>query len=239
MNYEQIYNQLIEKRHTDKPDGYTERHHIIPRSLGGSDNSSNLVDLTAREHFIAHLLLAKFNPCFQTINSILIMRCGNKERHNIQNSRMYEWARKEFSKYMKTKRGVKNSQYGTMWISNIELKENKKISKDDVIPEGWVKGRSKWSQLKKCKCCSQEFMPRAHEAYCSSRCKDEFRINNPKIVSDQTKRILSLSAKKRAKEQPNTVMKGTIWVNNGIVNKRISKTESIPAGYSLGRKFKH
>lgn len=37
--------------------GYYETHHIVPRSEGGSDNSSNLVKLTAREHFLAHWLL--------------------------------------------------------------------------------------------------------------------------------------------------------------------------------------
>jgi len=39
-------------------DGY-EIHHIIPKSLGGSDNKENLVLLTAREHYIAHWLLYK------------------------------------------------------------------------------------------------------------------------------------------------------------------------------------
>jgi len=38
---------------------YTEKHHIIPKSLGGSNLSDNLVRLTAREHFICHLLLPK------------------------------------------------------------------------------------------------------------------------------------------------------------------------------------
>ena len=38
---------------------YTERHHIIPQSLGGSNDKDNLVDLTAREHFICHWLLIK------------------------------------------------------------------------------------------------------------------------------------------------------------------------------------
>ena len=32
--------------------------------------------------------------------------------------------------------GKKNSQFGTMWISNIELKQNKKIKKTDNIPDG-------------------------------------------------------------------------------------------------------
>lgn len=36
--------------------------------------------------------------------------------------------------------GSKNSQYGTMWITNGQ--ENKKIKKDvDIIPQGWYKGR--------------------------------------------------------------------------------------------------
>ena len=40
-------------------DVYTEKHHVIPRSLGGNNSKSNLVSLTAKEHFICHLLLPK------------------------------------------------------------------------------------------------------------------------------------------------------------------------------------
>jgi hypothetical protein len=32
-------------------DMYVEKHHIIPKSLGGSNDKSNLVKLTAKEHF--------------------------------------------------------------------------------------------------------------------------------------------------------------------------------------------
>lgn len=39
--------------------GYVEKHHIIPKSLGGSNDVSNLVKLTAKEHFICHLLLIR------------------------------------------------------------------------------------------------------------------------------------------------------------------------------------
>lgn len=62
MNYQKIYNHLIEKRKNNrlsKEDCYCERHHIIPTSEGGNDNDENLIYLTAREHYIAHLLLAK------------------------------------------------------------------------------------------------------------------------------------------------------------------------------------
>lgn len=39
--------------------GYTEKHHIMPKSLGGSNLKENLVVLTPREHFLCHLLLPK------------------------------------------------------------------------------------------------------------------------------------------------------------------------------------
>lgn len=41
----------------------------------------------------------------------------------------------------KLQKGSGNSQYGTMWIMNLELQQCKKIKKDDHIPEGWIKGR--------------------------------------------------------------------------------------------------
>lgn len=67
MNYEKIYNALVEKakvRGLDKKqqEGYFEIHHILPRCLGGGDDKSNLVMFTAREHYVAHLLLWKMNP---------------------------------------------------------------------------------------------------------------------------------------------------------------------------------
>lgn len=43
-------------------DEYKERHHIIPKCMGGGDKEENLIDLYAKEHFIAHKLLAEENP---------------------------------------------------------------------------------------------------------------------------------------------------------------------------------
>ena len=62
MNYQKIYNDLIQKRKNhilNKKIQYCERHHILPHSCGGSDDDSNMINLTAKEHFIAHLLLIK------------------------------------------------------------------------------------------------------------------------------------------------------------------------------------
>ena len=57
--YTRWYNIIVEHRQSTLAEGYTERHHIIPKSLGGSNDDTNLVSLTAREHFICHWLLTK------------------------------------------------------------------------------------------------------------------------------------------------------------------------------------
>jgi len=57
--YTTWYNNIIHNAQNRCIDVYTENHHIIPRSLDGSDDESNLIRLTAKEHFICHLLLTK------------------------------------------------------------------------------------------------------------------------------------------------------------------------------------
>lgn len=57
--YTRTYYRIVGRAKTRVLDSYTEKHHIIPRSLGGTNLKENLVRLTAREHFICHLLLTK------------------------------------------------------------------------------------------------------------------------------------------------------------------------------------
>ena len=60
MDYQKIYESIIARGKERVLIGeYTESHHIIPRCMGGSDNSDNLVDLTPEEHYVAHQLLIK------------------------------------------------------------------------------------------------------------------------------------------------------------------------------------
>lgn len=57
--YTKWYFNIINNRLANPVKGYTERHHIHPESLGGSNAQENFVCLTAREHYICHLLLTK------------------------------------------------------------------------------------------------------------------------------------------------------------------------------------
>jgi 5-methylcytosine-specific restriction endonuclease McrA len=59
MNYKKIYDLLCSRGQTVRSLDYIEKHHIIPKCLGGNDSEENLTRLTAREHYIAHWLLHK------------------------------------------------------------------------------------------------------------------------------------------------------------------------------------
>jgi len=59
--YRRWYDALMAKaRARNSLNGYSERHHIKPKSLGGSDVRTNIVRLTYREHYLAHWMLTKF-----------------------------------------------------------------------------------------------------------------------------------------------------------------------------------
>jgi len=57
--YTKWYYLIVTNAKTRKLTDYTEKHHIIPKSLGGNNSKQNLVNLTAREHFVCHMLLTK------------------------------------------------------------------------------------------------------------------------------------------------------------------------------------
>lgn len=104
MNYRKIYFQLIERAKTRSDlSGYTEIHHVIPKSLGGTDLKSNLVKLTAREHFIAHWLLTKVYDSNKMIFAFWKMCNGNNTNRYVS-SHGYQSAKLKFSNAMKERK---------------------------------------------------------------------------------------------------------------------------------------
>lgn len=59
MNYKRIYDEFISDRKNKKIIGYSEKHHIIPKMLGGGDTKENIIILSPEDHLFCHLLLAK------------------------------------------------------------------------------------------------------------------------------------------------------------------------------------
>jgi len=124
--YNVWYKQLIKNavaRNWKRKKG-RERHHIIPKSIGGTDEKSNLVYITAREHFICHWLLIKMTDSdyrSKMIYALRGMKAENKhqERYSTRiTSRIYERYRLEHSRiHSKRMKGVTPWNKGGVEIS--------------------------------------------------------------------------------------------------------------------------
>lgn len=102
MNYQRIHDQIIDHAlHRNKEEitllDYTEKHHIIPKSMGGSNKKSNLVVLTAREHYLIHWLLFKIHRTSGMAFAWHMMSVSNKN-HNRCSSHTYRYKREALSK---------------------------------------------------------------------------------------------------------------------------------------------
>jgi hypothetical protein len=183
VNYERIYNQIIARAHTRKLTDYKERHHILPKSMGGSDDANNLVELTAREHFLCHWLLTKIYPTgnmhYKAVRAWAMMAwCSTdlQSRYKIT-SRTYQRAKRALSKVMsRSQKGKNNNRYGQKWIHNLELQKSKTIPADSILPEGWQWGRIiDWENFgpknRICETCKNSFSPTGNAKYCSKACR--------------------------------------------------------------------
>jgi len=137
MNYQKIYDSLIDKARHRCLESYTEKHHIVPRCMGGSDDADNLVSLTPEEHYLAHQLLVKIYPDNHKLSKAATMMVAQRP-----SNKLYGWLRRRHAKAQQIcQSGEGNSQFGTRWIHNLELRESTKIPKPDPLPEGWDEGR--------------------------------------------------------------------------------------------------
>ena len=135
MDYEKIYNNLIDKAKSRKLCGvYTEKHHITPKCLGGTNDKNNIVELTAKEHYHAHHLLyliykgtvfsSKLAHAFWT----MVRSSDNQERK--YSHRDYERAKLAHIDAMKLLKGNKNHFYGKTHTDESKLRmRNAKLGK--------------------------------------------------------------------------------------------------------------
>lgn len=103
--YKKWYYQIVNSRQLNPVDKhqYSEKHHIIPKSLGGTNNNDNLVELTAREHYICHILLIRMTTG-QHRHKMLhaaIRLINSKDKGFIKSSRLYESLKAQLSAEMK------------------------------------------------------------------------------------------------------------------------------------------
>ena len=122
MNYQKIYDTLVRRGQNRILEGYSEKHHIVPRCLGGTDEATNLVSLTPEEHYLCHLLLVKIHPNnIRLVKAAMFMVSANKDQQ--RNNKVYGWLKRQYSEYMS---GPNNpSKLNGVWNKGITGYKNK------------------------------------------------------------------------------------------------------------------
>jgi hypothetical protein len=154
MDYQKHYNLLIETRRNRilSKETYFEKHHIVPKSMGGSNEKENIIRLTAREHFLAHWLLWRIHKNKEMAFAFYSMVKMGKNQ-TIKSGRIYEeakMARREFiiennKKYHKGKKLTPEHLEKISMIS--KTMERTKEHKDNISKS--LSGKSKSETHKK------------------------------------------------------------------------------------------
>ena len=128
MNYAAHYSALIERAKNRAVDGYIERHHIIPRCIGGDNRKENIVALTPEEHFVAHQLLAKLFPTSRGLLAAAIVM----SKHS-KNNKAFGWLKRRLigNKYSL---GIKRSVETRAKMSSAQM-GNKKGWTKSIAPQ--------------------------------------------------------------------------------------------------------
>lgn len=103
MDYQKIYNNIcLRGKQQRNLEGYCEKHHIIPRCMGGEDKEDNITILSFREHYIVHLLLTKIHKGHRGINyAFLCMLRKQPTGERILTARMFDTIKRNFKKFKK------------------------------------------------------------------------------------------------------------------------------------------
>lgn len=142
MNYARIYENIVERARTRTLTGYTEKHHVIPKCMGGSNDASNLVRLTPEEHFLCHQLLVKMHVGSEHYSKLIFatkmmtVPSNKNQQRDCSKLKMFGWIRREFAKAVsETKLGKPGHMLGkkSPWTSerNRKTKGETRILTDE------------------------------------------------------------------------------------------------------------
>jgi hypothetical protein len=164
MNYKNIYNQLCERSQSRKWEPFTyEKHHIVPKSLGGTDAKSNIAILTPREHALAHLLLVRFLTGEHKAKMIYALKSmiGYRNKHRNQlTTQQYETLRQAYQSLSKS------PEYSA-WRSEITRAQwtpERRAAVAEKTRQQWANGPKR-----------EAFASDAYRAKCSANMKDRWQ----------------------------------------------------------------
>jgi 5-methylcytosine-specific restriction endonuclease McrA len=197
--YTRWYFNIVNQTRNLPKEIYTENHHIIPKSLGGNNSKSNLARLTAKEHYVCHLLLIKmiddklFKRKMQfALNSFRRTSKNNQERIKL-NSRQYEFIRKQVSQARSE--ALKGNTYGLgIKRSPLSADTKEKISLSNKGKTPWNKGiTGLFIGIPK----SEETKQKMRKPKSKEHAENIRKANLGKRLSEETKRKISEAHKQR------------------------------------------
>lgn len=226
--YSKVYFSTIEKakqRGWKKARG-RERHHIIPQSLGGSNDKSNLVYLSCREHFLCHWLLVKITEgesYHKMVYALMGMRAENTHQERYQTiftARVYEKYRIEHAEYhsklMKSKNLIPWNKGGAVLTDQ----QRKRISdaaknRKPMSVEARAKGNEKRRGQK-----------RTEETRKLMSLKAKGKPKGPMSEEQKQARSITMTGQKKKEGHGANVanaVKGNISINKDGIEKKVKK----------------
>ena len=147
MNYQLIHDQIIERAQERSITGYVERHHIIPKCLGGNNSKENLVKLTAREHMLVHLLLVKIYPDrVNLVRAAFMMSNVKSDKHK----RSYKVGAREYASLRESYSKIVSKQWkGKNKIFSEEHRKNLSKAAKNRMPKTTEQRKSQSETMKK------------------------------------------------------------------------------------------
>jgi len=178
--YTTWYFNIINRAKKRHMESYAEKHHIIPKSLGGNDSSYNLVKLTPREHYICHMLLVRMLTGKQRgkmLQAIWFMSNKKSTTKHIPNSRLYEQIRNEYISYRKTQSSHMKDKKHTEETKKLIGERTKNTHKGQIA---WNAGLTKNSD------------DRVAQMYINRKPHDTWKENFRKTPERESKRLKSI-----------------------------------------------
>jgi hypothetical protein len=138
MDHTRIYNQIIERAQMRKLNTYVERHHIVPKCIGGLDAKENIVKLTAKEHFLCHKLLCEIYPQeYKLLYALWLMAIGRKRSKDIDpykiTGREYENVKLKFSKLASLRKPNLGNKHTTKTKNKMSIAHKGKKRNEECI----------------------------------------------------------------------------------------------------------
>jgi hypothetical protein len=183
--YTTWYNKIIDRASTRLLTTYYERHHIIPKSLGGTDLKENIAELTAHEHYVCHKLLTKMvsGDARHKMNLAAYRMSHSSKYHDRHKISGAEYARlkenfaKSLSELKKGKPGIPRS-----------IETRAKMSKSRTGKSMPAETRQK---------ISTSSVGKTHSEETKAKFKNRTSSRKGVVLSDETKLKMSLAKKGR------------------------------------------